>query len=393
MAGTERPLNLPYLLAAFASLLCLGFVDNARPALITSIFEDLKIGDAIGSWLFGASSAGIIAGTRFSRALGRRFSSLRLLQLGQLIVAGSFFAMGRCDGAGTLIAASFVFGIGAGFLAPAQNLMVQQAAPPERRRQAFSALHASYGLASLLAPLAVVLLARFGLDWRTGFTILAVIPLVLVAADLLVRPLPVRPAPPPAGPGDRGWHTVFALMLGLAVCAELAISTRLPALLEQEGRDPETAKLWLTAFFACLLASRLAGGVVRLPIGTRATLAVSGVGALAVTVAGLLWLPELLAFVALPLGIFFPSGMELLAEERPERIETAMNDAFAWISGLLVGCHALIGWLSDLHGRRVALSVGAIALLGALALLAVLPRVGTSGWAGVAVSRSGSRGK
>lgn len=363
---------------AYASLFALGMSDNARGALFPELLVDLRLGDAAGSLLFAITSAGVIVGSLASRRALDRLGARALLQLSLLTMGAGLLALAAAEGLPSLLATSTLFGVGLGGVALAQNMMVEQSAPPELRRRAFAGLHAMYALSSLLAPLAVAAVYRAGGSWRSGLACLAPVSLLVLAAGWAVRPLPTRPrrAAPgaSASPGAEAplglgpWLIAFAT--GGAVVAELLLSTRLPLLLQREGLGPEPAKLYLSAFFACLLGGRLLVTLVPLRLGNRALLTISASGALALFVAGLGYEPRLLPAVALFLAPFFPVATDLLAEEHREQLDRGISLTMACVSSLLIPAHIGVGALSEVVGLRRALAIGPAALLLTLTLIA-----------------------
>ncbi len=383
--------------AAYASLFALGIADNARGPLFPEILRDLDLGDAAGSWMFGVTSAGVIVGSLLLRPLLRYVTPRRLLQLSLLGLGLGLIGLGQSGSLTHLLGASLVMGVALGGLALGQNLLVQEATPLPLQRRAFSGLHSMYGVASLLAPLAVTLSARAGLDWRQALLWLA-LPCALVAIGtqfgrdgvpaepLEAEPLerePLEREPPADGPLEeharppmnmvlRGRLWTIAGMTGCCVVAELLLSTRIPLLLRRAGVPRETADLYLSAFFACLLAGRLVVTFVPFRgVANRTLLSISTAASLGLFALGVAVEPRLLPLVALTLAPCFPVATALLAEEHPALMERGMSLLMAVTSFLLVVAHVGVGYLSEEITLRSALWLGPIALLcsGGLQLL------------------------
>ena len=376
MSSPPAPaLRLAPLALAYASLFALGMSDNSRGAIFPELLADLRLGDTAGSLLFAITSAGVIAGSLGSRRLLARLGVRTLLQASLLVMGLGLLALAGVGGLPGLLVVSLIFGVGLGGLALSQNMMVEQSAPPELRRRAFSGLHAMYAVSSLLAPLAVAAVYRAGGSWRSVLATLGPVSfLVLIAAWGVRAPqgrAPARPAgaeeaaATPLGLGP--WLIAFAT--GGAVVAELLISTRLPLLLQREGLAPEPAKLYLSAFFACLLGGRLFVTVVPLRLGNRALLTISAAGALLFFAAGLGYEPRLLPLVALFLAPFFPVATDLLAEEHLEHLDRGISLTMACVSLLLIPAHIGVGALSEVIGLRRALAIGPAALVLTLVLI------------------------
>jgi fucose permease len=355
--------------------------DNARPPLFQDILEDLRLSDTLGGLMFAATSGGVVIGSLGFARIARRSSALRALQASLLLAAVGAGLTGLATNLGILVGAAAVFGVAFGGIGLSHNLMVDQGSPPRLRRRLLSGLHAFYALASLLAPLAVIGLERAGFGWRGTLALFAV-PLAALAVGTV--PAPTLPPPPePEGGGGLRGHRLrvgaVALMVACCVVAELLISTRLPLLLERGGVAPDQAKLGLSGFFACLLASRVGFGLVPLRLSNPAVLALSGGGSLALFASGLLVNPWLLPLVGFSVGPFFPVAVDLLSDEVPGQLDRALGAVFAGISVLLVGAHVGVGALSDAVGLRQAMAVGPISLGVSLIVLTWLSRTGRRG--------------
>lgn len=371
--------------AAYASLFALGIADNSRGPLFPEILLDLSLGDAAGSWMFAVTSAGVIAGSVGLRPLLRFLSPRRLLQLSLLGLGLALVGLGQSGSLAQLLGASLVMGVALGGLALGQNLLVQIATPLALQRRAFSGLHSMYGVASLLAPLAVAGGARLELDWRQVFMWLA-LPCGLVALLTQLGGESARPAPtpeeeeaaraaPPA-PFVRGRLWTIAGLTGCCVVAELLLSTRIPLLLRREGVPREEADLYLSAFFACLLLGRLVVTFVPFRgVGNRTLLATSITGALVLFGLGVSLEPRLLPLVALSVAPCFPVATALLSEEHPQLMERGMSLVMAVTSFLLVVAHTGVGYLSEAWTLRSALWVGPVALVCAGGLLLLNARL------------------
>lgn len=398
MSPTER-VQWGLIGAAYASLFALGLADNARGPLFPEILQDLKLGDAAGSWMFGVTSAGVIAGSVFLRPLLRYVTPRQLLQASLIGLGLGLIGLGFSPGLPLLLGASLVMGIALGGLALGQNLLVQEGTPLAYQRRAFGGLHSMYGVASLLAPLAVALGTRVGLDWREVLFWLALpCGLIALGTQFSGDGLPALPAEPepepdeaqPAGDSPRaellkpapaenaaelppallrGRLWTIAAMTGCCVVAELLLSTRIPLLLRRSGVPRETADLYLSAFFACLLLGRLVVTFVPMRgISNRKLLAGSTLASLGLFALGLVVEPRLLPLAALTLAPCFPVATALLAEEHPLLMERGMSLLMAVTSFLLVVAHGGVGLLSEALTLRHALWLGPCALVASLGL-------------------------
>ncbi len=358
--------------AALAALFLFGLLDNARGPLLPAVLGALDLSDTGGSTMFSASSLGVIASMIGGPALVRRLGTLACLRLALATQVLALLAYAAVRGLPGLVLASIGFGVALGGLALSANLLVEQGAGAGRRRAGLGVLHATYGLASLAAPLAVGGARAAGLDWRATFGAAAALPLVAALGALALR-RPVEARAVEAGPKTPGLparaELTLGLMLGFAVVAEVTISTRLVLLLRRAGEDATRAELALTAFFVALLVGRLGAAAVPPRWGARRLLALSAGASAALAALALSVEPLLLVGLGLTCAPFFPVTMELLAERFPERVEGAFASAHLIVSLLLVLSHLAVGALSDALGLRAACAVVPLALVAALGLL------------------------
>ncbi len=354
-------------LLALAGLFAYGLLDNARGPLFPDLLAALRLSDTAGSLMFALGSVGTIGAMVALPAVVRRVGALTTLRLALGGAAAATFAYGTIDGLLGLVVASLGFGLALGSIALTTNLLVEQAAGAGRRRRALAVLHATYGLASLSAPLFVSGAKLAGFAWRGVFAAAATLPLALVAGALLLR-RPERAARPEA-PGLPGREELLVgIMLGCAVAGELIVSTRLVLLLERSGRSPEVASLALSGFFVALLAGRIALAAAPSAWSGPRLLALSALASALIYAVALGFEPLLLVAVGFTIGPFFPLTMDLLAERFPQRLEEAFASAHLVVSVLLVIAHTAVGALSDWIGLRHACLLGILTLSLAAAL-------------------------
>jgi fucose permease len=294
------------------------------------------------------------------------------MQYGLVIASLGLYMTAKTQSLWVLLIASLIYGTGAGGLGLIQNIMVKQGASPHRRRQALAGLHSIYGLASLMAPLGVRALASVSFDWREILIIFAVIPIIMSIMLFRVRPVTSTEdtaKPQPVSLLFRYRQLKIGMVVGGAVTAELAISTRLVALLERSGYEPDAAALGLVAFFLCLLIGRLSCSVADNPLSNRTLLYLSASLSIVFFVLGLTISPLLLPLVALPLGPFVPVIFDLIANEFPDHFEGTLAFSMVVVSTMLVISHQLIGLFTDIWTMNNALFWGACTLLISIFLL------------------------
>ena len=364
--------------AAYALLFAMGLVDNARGPAFPDILEHFRLTSTAGSLMFAAASVGSVIVSWTGRRWLVRFGAGAAARFFAGLLAVSSLGLGavgftRCGLPG-LIGASLLLGLGATGCSVAANALVLEGSAPGQQRRILSGLHAMYGASSLLAPLAVGFGARLGLDWRLAFVCLAGIPLVAGMIALGARTkarLPEAAAEKPGIPaGARSRAIAACAMLALYVAAEVSLSTRLPLLVERHFRESgETAALYLSGFFALLLAGRLAFAVWSFPGSNSLWLAASAAVSLVAYLFGLFVHPLGLVLCGLTMSVFFPFAVAWLKESFGADGERMVASAIAAVGVALVAMHFGVGALTDAVGIRNALLVGPACLAGALVLL------------------------
>lgn len=366
------------IVAAYAAVFAMGLVDNARGPAYPRILQSLAITAAAGSFMFTAASLGSLLVSWTGRSWLGRFGAARAVRPFSALLAGACAGMAAVGfgglGLAGLVAVSIAFGVAATGCSMCANALVAERTSPENRRRLLSGMHAMYGAASLLSPLAVAACARLGLDWRWAFVALASVPAAACGLGSLARPAPAPPPPAPAEaalPPRRIAASTACLVLALYVAAELSISTRLPLLAERAfGWSADAAALCLGAFFALLLGGRLAFAVFRFPGSSGRWLAASAAASLAAFLVGLFLHPAGLAACGLTMSVFFPSAVDWIRGEFGGGWERAFASAVASVAAALVLMHLAVGVLTDVVGIRGALLLGPACLGGALLLLA-----------------------
>lgn len=372
-ASPPARVQVGLLLCSYAALAAMGLVDNTRGPLFGDILKELELSDSLGSPMFAVASLGVAIGSLLTGRLARAIGSVRAMQAALLGISAGFVMIALTPDLTILVVGSLVFGVGFGGTAVCQNVMIEESCPPELRRRGFAGLHATYGIASLSSPLAVVLLTRSGADWRAAFLVVAIVPAAVALSAFAVQRPPRRKALQAKGsaPTRRLDLALIALATGGCVVAEIGLATRLPLLLEREAWTPDRAKVWLSLFFFGMLVGRLVVTILPLRgISNRALLALCSASGGIVFLVGLSSAPAVLPLVGLCVGPFFPVAMDLLTEEFPDGLESAIGIVMASLSVLLVCAHTAIGLLSDEFGLRAALLIGPAGLLASLLLLA-----------------------
>ena len=378
-ATGESRARLGAVVTAYAVLFAMGLADNARGPAYPRILQHFGIAASVGSFMFTAASVGSVLVSWTGRTWLTRFGAAKAVRVFAAILSAACVGMGLVGfsraGVAGLVGVSLAFGVGATGCSMCANSLVADGGDPAHRRRLLSGLHSTYGASSLLAPIVVAACGRLGLDWRCSFFALAAAPFLAGAVAVIARPAdairaPSLPAPPAASPPGAGVPKT-CLVLALYVAAEIAISTRLPLLAERHfgwGRD--AAALCLSAFFALLLAGRLAFALLHFRVASARLLVLSAGVSLAAYLVGLFVHPAGLAACGLTMSFFFPTAIDWIRAEHGDGWQRVLASAVAAVGVALVVMHFAVGVLTDVVGIRDALLVGPACLVALLLLLA-----------------------
>ncbi len=120
-------------------------------------------------------------------ALGDRFGRKRALQLGLVVFAGASIWASFASGAGTVIAARGVMGLGAAFIMPSTLSLITVVFPPQTRGRAIAIWAGFAGAGAAIGPLlSGLILERF--SWAGVFWINVPIVLVALVAGAFLLP-------------------------------------------------------------------------------------------------------------------------------------------------------------------------------------------------------------
>ena len=125
--------------------------------------------------------SGLVVGILVTGPLADRWGAKPFVLLGNGLIAASLVAMAFAPGYGSLGAALFFLGLGAGVLDMVLSPIVS-ALNPERRTVALNWLHSFYCVGAAATALAGTLMLHEGLGWRGSCLLLLPLPLGLLAA-------------------------------------------------------------------------------------------------------------------------------------------------------------------------------------------------------------------
>lgn len=250
---------------------------------------------------FGPALLGVLAASFFaSTALGsftaggtvRRLGNARVVRLSAVVAAAMMAVIAlAAHGTAVLIGALVVAGWGNGIGQPASNDVIASAVPPGRQGLAYGVKQAAIPMSTLLAGLAVPLIAiPFG--WRWAFGLAAVVALVVAATvprGNRVRPPGSRAHSEAAGPFRRAPLLVLATAMTLGAATGNALGAFLVVSAVDSGIAPATAGLLAALASGAGVATRVLIGWLADRVRARWLLVVAaqmGLGGLAYALLG-----------------------------------------------------------------------------------------------------------
>ncbi|SET20977.1 MFS transporter [Geodermatophilus poikilotrophus] len=268
-ARRERPAGSARAATAAVTVTTAGVL----PAYLVGVLwvqlsADLGVGPSLLGLLVAAFFATSAVSALFAGTLVRRLGGIRVVRLSGLTAALAMLGVAVvARDTAVLVAALVVAGWGNGVGQPASNDLIARSVPADRQGLAYGLKQAAIPLSTLLAGVAIPLVA-IPLGWRTAFGLGAVLALLVVLSVPGARRMGSAGASAPpseaAGPFRRG--PLYVLAAGLAL-----------------GAGTGNA---LGSFF---VSTAVAGGIAPATAGVLAAVA-SGLGALARVVAG--WLAD-----------------------------------------------------------------------------------------------------
>ncbi len=155
-----------------------------------TMMADLRIGYDTVVWVTSAYLLGYAVVLLVAGRLGDRYGPKNLYVIGLVVFTVASVWCGLSSGAGMLIAARVMQGVGAGVLTPQTLTTITRVFPPQRRGVAVSVWGTTAGFASLVGPLAGGALVD-GLGWKWIFFVN--VPIGVIGLGLAVWLVPVLP--------------------------------------------------------------------------------------------------------------------------------------------------------------------------------------------------------
>lgn len=368
---------------AYASYFALGLADNGRGPIFPDVLRAFALTDAQGGLFYFTASLAALANNLLLFRLMKKKGPYWTLQTYSAMQALGLSIIALSSTYPWVLFGCAVFGTSFGGLGIAHNVLVSDAAPPEKRRRLLAGLHAMYGIASLGIPLVVSLFYQIGLSFRAVIWLFAACPVLVLFASFSKRRREVMDAhrvTEATGLGDveaadsprfpRIHAFYYSLIFSFYVVAEIGLSSRLALFVRRDrGYDFEIANLLTAGFFAGLLAGRLLIAWVPLRISDRTVMALSLLFALVSFCLGLVHSPLWLAATGVMMSVFYPVGMNLVKQETGSNASTVVSWCITVQALWLMLMHLVMGGLSDAFGLGGALWIGPFCLVMALGLL------------------------
>ena len=365
---------------------CGVMITGVLPAFLTAslasrIPDDFALGDSSVGLAIAVFHVICAVGSTPAGRLVERIGPVAGMRIAAALTALSCLAIALlAQSALSLTALLVVGGLANAFGGPSVSALLKREVATQRQGLAFGAQQSGGTLGSLLAGLALPMIAiPFG--WRWAF--LAVAALALFAA--LLAPTggaaPVRTS----APRPRGLTSVHALAAAaaLASAAGVGFISFLILYAERSGMSQSAAGLLLVAVSLAATVSRVSVGLVADRRGgeplrpVAAMLAASIIGYL-LLMTGEPWVIVVAALLAGAFGWAWPGGLTLAVVQRsPGAPAWAVGVLMAGLfTGAILG-PLVVGVLAEAERFAVAWAVCAVCALGAAAVMAFVTRANT----------------
>lgn len=364
---------------AYASLFVFGLVDNTRGPFYPLLLKHFSMSSVEGSW-FWALSCLVGLGINFSAP---RWLSLKSghfwLRAGLLCLVLGPLSLSLAYSTKSLIAlwsSTLFFGAGIAMTNQMVNLFIVNACSADYRRRVLGGVHGIYGLAALSAPLLLNTWFKYAPDKTYDYFFLAitiVVLLVLFISFRIKNPIEFQSFKADSRIPAVTWAR-WALLLGLYIALEIMISSRLVLFLNVEkGMSLEAANQSLIMFFLFLMIGRFFITFFRMPIRGRQLLLISILTTLVFLCIGVYHNSFFLSLTGLSLSFFFPTTMDILAEEFPENTEQIIPLALSGVDVFLIVMHLGFGQAVDKLGLEQAMHLVIIICVLVFISLLILP--------------------
>ena len=370
------------LVFAFTSMFILGLTDNVRGPLFPEVLNYFSLSSVKGSWSFATTSSAAFLGAYLSIQFLKRFTLSSLLLTAMLFMGCGVLIMGQAPAFWVFIIGSFSIGISIGFMGVAQNLLVTENVTNEKKTRTLSALHATYGLASFMAPLLAATATNATTSWRTTFIIIAVMCFAYSVMQYIFKADPEFEVHQILSAGQEDLVPVSKkslLFIGgvfaFYVVAEILIGTRLAQYMRTYyAMDLTRSSEYVTLFFLFMLIGRIFFAVKKISMSTKKQMNISLILSLILLILGLNFHPFILTIVGLAMAPFYPLSIAFISEATGIYARKFLTFAMGFQSLAVVLMHLGVGYLTDTLGLFYAFGVGIFALVLSLVCLNFHPK-------------------
>ncbi len=361
---------LPVLVACL-SLFALGWMDNARSPFFPIFLEATKESASKGALFFAVTSFITILSSALADSILKKWGLKKLLFLGGLGMGSSPLGLILFPNLSGALITAFLFGLGLGWTAVGQNILISLVKKIELRRQLFSLLHCFYALAAMTAPLTILKLKNI-LPWNwllIGVFFLScpfIVSLFFLKEEK--KKIKIKKIPPP--PLSNFWVIIWVLFLSFYIASELIMSTRLVVFLNGLGLNFERASQHLFLFFLAMFFIRFLFFFMNFHISALKILLTCLITSLGFIFLGYNVSTYFFSLMGASFAPVFPIVMDEISNMWPEQFDVLIARIIAISSMFVVGLHMVVGKLTDLYGIDKA--IYSVPVLMSLALIILM---------------------
>jgi MFS transporter, FHS family, glucose/mannose:H+ symporter len=360
----------------------LGLTDNVRGPLFPEVLNFFSLSSVKGSWSFATTSSAAFIGAYLSIRFLKRYTLSALLMTAMLFMGCGVMIMGKSPAFWIFIVGSFLIGMGIGFMGVAQNLLVTESVTDEKKTRTLSALHATYGLASFMAPLLAATATNTTGSWRTTFIFIGLLCFAYAVIQYIVKADPqfevhqlLTADQEDPVPVSRRALLFVGGVFAFYVVAEILIGTRLAQYMRNYySMDLTRSSEYVTLFFLFMLIGRIFFAVKKISMSIKKQMNISLILSLILLILGLNSHPFVLTIVGLSMAPFYPLSIAYISQATGIHARKFLTFAMGFQSLAVVSMHLGVGYLTDRLGLFYAFGVGIFALLLSLVCLNFHPK-------------------
>jgi MFS transporter, FHS family, glucose/mannose:H+ symporter len=298
-------------IGGFYTFFVFGFVDNLKGPTLPEMLRDLNLSYGEGGTILFSGYIGFMVATLLMGILADTLGNKTVLLLAGICLTIGLTAFSVASGFWLLALALFITGLGLGSIEVGGNALIVSLHGHDRGRY-LNLLAVFHGVGALVVPLFAAQLLRNDFSWRQVYQL----SIGLAVAMALFFTLVKYPHQAPAAGEGLNLRTFFAtgftrhmtwyyLLVTAYVAAEIGIAAWIVEFLQQvKGFSVETSSIYLSLFFAAIMAGRFAGSFVVERIGYVKVMLGATLLAIVCLATGIFGPPALTFFLPLT-GLFF----------------------------------------------------------------------------------------